>query len=303
MKKIIVFLSLMLALIMIFSLISCNKKVEENSIQTPKASETKEKKAVAYVIYADYPLSESSSSLSSQIDEKIAIKKASEKEFAINIPVNSFVDKTAPETKTITIDQKEYVLNYRQSTKTVSSIPLFSENSYYDSADASAEFYLERNELISFYRDVDCGIQNELDADVANKKAEEIIKEIYGENALSGYTLHSSEASDANNKYIYYVTYKRYVYGVPSNDDIRVAFNMNGELHSIRAIEKGSLANAEKDMTKEELVKAIEFFNATFSDGWSNTGITLIVDANGDYYIKTLVWKGEDAHYVYINVQ
>jgi hypothetical protein len=171
-------------------------------------------------------------------------------------------------------------------------------------ADVAAQFRLQNNELIYFSNGkVDCRIQNELDAEVANKKAEEIIKEIYGENALDGYTLHSSKASDDNNEYVYYVTYKRYVYGVPGNDDIRVAFNMNGELSHIRALEKGSLANAEKDMSKEEVDKAIEFFNATFSDGWSNTGLTLIVDSNGDYYIKTLVWKGDDAHYVYINVQ
>ena len=144
----------------------------------------------------------------------------------------------------------------------------------------------------------------------AKEKAIAVITELYGADTFDEYkykhtlvsTYNSSDKQDG-----YSVTYQRYVFGIPTDDDISVKFNMSGEVLAINARGKGKLANAEKDITKEQIDNAIKMVNEQFSDKWSVHAPSIVIDSEGDYYVRIGISRNVNgqvtAMQLYINVQ
>jgi len=69
------------------------------------------------------------------------------------------------------------------------------------------------------------------------------------------------------------------------------------------------LANAEKDITKEQIDNAIKAVEENFSDSWSvhESSATIVMDSEGDYYVRMGISRNTDgmvtAVQVYINVE
>ena len=144
----------------------------------------------------------------------------------------------------------------------------------------------------------------------AKEKAIAVITEIYGVETFDEYkyldtlvsTYNGSDKQDG-----YSVTYRRYVFDIPTDDDITVKFNMSGEVLAINASGKGKLANAENDITKEQIDNAIKVINEQFSDKWSVHAPAIVIDSEGDYYVRIGVSRNVNgqvtAMQLYIKVQ
>ena len=279
-------------------------------------TEPNEDDRVIYTIYADSSLGVSSSI--EGISEQVSIKSATEKTF-------TFSKKTKTERHSSAVDNYEFTVAGQTYT-----IPFV--ESYETAADSSEKVrrYMQYNRYLS----VETGIlletnietkevemfsnpgqlRNNWEGDLTEAEAKEkaiaVITELYGADTFDEYkykhtlvsTYNSSDKQDG-----YSVTYQRYVFGIPTDDDISVKFNMSGEVLAINARGKGKLANAEKDITKEQIDNAIKVVNEQFSDKWSVHAPSIVIDSEGDYYVRIGISRNVNgqvtAMQLYINVQ
>ena len=313
MKKIIMILSLIFSFTIVFSLISCNGEIQENPEKSEEITEIKksrEIKDVNYVIYADGEY-QGAADMLSQIakGKQIDIVSANQKNFNVTQLQKSHLDETVPSTQTFTVDKKDYTFEYSKTVETVSvsteRLKDFSQyNVYMQNGGLYAEYNTSTKELLMF-ANVGLDVSNEgnLTNDEAQKKAAEVISELYGRDTLNEYVVTLCE-SGIGTVHTYVFVYTRYIHGLPTSDDIEVTLNMLGEVYSVNATTKGSLKNAEKHLYKEEVDKALAFYYETFTTTeWSNSKPKLTVDANGDYYLASMVSKGNTTHQIYINLQ
>jgi hypothetical protein len=332
MKKAIAIVSLILVFATTFSIMSCNnshnkerenitdlegtnESEKKNEIETTiEEEENREIKDVNYLIYADVEYNGTPELLPDVTEGKqINIISSHEKIFNLMKPQKSYQEKDFPSVKTFTVDKKEYTLEYYKTYETVSfSSEKMKNFSLYNAYERRHEYYVEYNvstDELTFFMDMglDLSHTGDLTDDEAKKRAEEIVSELYGSDTLNEYvvTLSFPTVSEGNRtEYKYTVVYTKYVYGLPTSDNIQITMNMLGELDAINAVKKGSLANAEKHLSKEEVDRALEFYNETFPAGeWFNSKPYLTIDSNGDYYIASMVSKNDRTNQIYINIQ
>ena len=102
------------------------------------------------------------------------------------------------------------------------------------------------------------------------------------------------------------MVYRKYVWGTPTNDAIQISVNRNGEVVGVNAKYLGMYSLAENQIEKEAIANAISKLEATFSKAWTINTTTLIIDAEGDYYISAQLSRTNaeeiEAFEVYINV-
>jgi hypothetical protein len=313
MKKILIIISFLTIFTLLVSCNNDNANEATNEVTNEEAAENEEAK---YVIYADFSLGVSSSI--EGISEQVSIKSATEKTF-------TFSKKTKTERHSSAVDNYEFTVAGQTYT-----IPFV--ESYETAADSSEKVrrYMQYNRYLS----VEMGIlletnietkevemfsnpgqlRNNLEGDLTEAEAKEkaiaVITELYGADTLEEYEYkHTLVSTDdrTDKQDGYSVTYQRCVFDIPTDDDITVKFNMSGDVRSINARGKGKLANAEKDITKEQIDKAIKVINDQFSDMWSVHAPSIVIDSEGDYYVRIGISRNVNgqvtAMQLYIKVQ
>jgi hypothetical protein len=146
----------------------------------------------------------------------------------------------------------------------------------------------------------------DLSEEQAKKIAEDTICKLYGANTLNEYK-HRKTTKVENNGKFYVNVYSKYVHGVLTNDDIEVCVNMKGEVTSINALYKGTLAGIENEVSQKDIEDALSAVEEYFGDKWTIEDYKEIVsDSQGDYYICTFVYRMVDgarqSETIYINI-
>lgn len=163
---------------------------------------------------------------------------------------------------------------------------------------------------MSFFSNVDDDrtASGDLTADEARTIADATLLSLYGELAQQEYVYESTLNTATQQKVGYCVVYRKYVWGVRSEDSIQISVNLKGDIVSINAKSLGMFSLAESQITKEEIDNAITALHETFSDNWTVYDEKLILDAEGDYYVSASIYRKAEngmteACAVYINVQ
>ena len=271
-------------------------------------------KEVEYFMYADFATSSSGEAS----DSKIPFKSNGEKIFSNTRLAKVDKPENAPDTVEITIQGKKYSAEY-----------LSSEITYLFSSEKFREFM-----PISVYSDRNRDYMIELDAkgtlrlfidfepnrkadgnfteEEAIEKARAIVAELYGDEVFDRYNEVRAIYSENNGgrEKAFYVYFERKIFGMNTEDNISLDFNMEGELLAINAKKMGTTANAEQDLTQEDIDNAIKAFSETFenADGWYYSAPTrLVIDSEGDYYLRGGASKttasGTLAMRIHINVK
>ena len=288
MKKIVAIISFILILT---TLVSCSKKVE-------------------YTMYVDHSAGVSSATDSSKL--KYPVKSADEKVFSFAETTEISKPSKVEDTKKLTLLGVTYDLDYRKSFTTAISASeklgaLGSYNEYYREA-LTADFNANGN--LAFFLDFNATKENDGDftQEAAIEKAKELIKELYGDDVSKRYEYSDTIVTDNNGKE-YLVVYENKVHGYRTMDIIQISFSSAGKLISVNANNIGTMATAENDLKKSEIENAIKAINDNYSDEWDvSDSYTLIVDSNGDYYIRGGVSKKNEsgsviAMQVYTNIK
>ncbi|MBE6592860.1 MAG: hypothetical protein E7642_02570 [Ruminococcaceae bacterium] len=271
-----------------------------------------------YTIYADFSAEETS--LLESKSSSIPIKSATEKVFSFSTRKEIDRHASAVDNYTFSVDGKTYSIPFNESYETAANasekVRKFGQyNRYLSVTDG---YILETNietKEIELFIGSNSELQNakgNLTEAQAKEKADAIITEMYGAEVFNGYKHKNTLASKADRSEEqdgYSVTYQRSVFGYPTSDDITISLNMNGDLLAVNAKGKGMLANAEKDITKEQIDNAIKAVEENFSDSWSvhESSATIVMDSEGDYYVRMGISRNTDgmvtAVQVYINVE
>ena len=288
MKKAVAIISFILILT---TLVSCSKKVE-------------------YTIYVDHSAGIDSSDSSSF---KYPVKSADEKVFSFAEKTEISKPANAEDTKKLTLLGVTYNLDYRRTFKTAISASerlgdLGSINEY-TRDDFIAEF--NSDGTLIFFSDLGTDRRNEGDftEDAATETADKLVKELYGDDIENQYERTKLSGSAGASKKTYSFSYKRKVHGFDTIDTILIKFNMEGKLVCVNAKNMGTMETAEKDLKKSEIEKAIKAINDNYSGKWNvSDSYTLIVDSNGDYYIRGGVSRKNEsgsiiAMQVYTNIK
>ena len=268
---------------------------------------------VSYVVYADLAYSEEITNLSSlSIGEReIVLRSSKEISFSRAAKTSSEKKEALQGTKVFSILGEERSLVYTGSYSAAESEKIKNVLSYdrYIDENSLLEINPVTNE-IAFFRDGT--INRNTTPDKCNKeqaeaKADDIIKQLYGEDVLDSYK-HSDtiETKDGSRKH-YTVVYKRYIHGCPADDSILISIDKGGELLSVNAITKGLFLNSENEITKKEAEAAIAALNSAFAENWSLGEPSLTRDSKGDYYVECLIYRNNNGQseslQIYINVQ
>ena len=268
---------------------------------------------VSYVVYADLAYSEEITNLSSlSIGEReIVLRSSKEISFSRAAKTSSEKKEALKGTKSFSILGKEWSLVYTGSYSTAESEKIKNVLSYDSYIDENS--LLEINPVtneIAFFRDGTINrntTPDKCDKEQAEAKADDIIKQLYGEDVLDSYK-HSDtiETKDGSSKH-YTVVYKRYIHGCPTDDSILISIDKGGEFLSVNAITKGLFLNSEKEITKKEAEAAIAALNSAFAENWSLGEPSLTRDSKGDYYVECLIYRNNNGQseslQIYINVQ
>ena len=279
-------------------------------------TEPNEDDRVIYTIYADF--SSGASSTLEGISEQISIKSATEKTFTFSKKTKTERHSSAVDNYEFTVAGQTYTIPFVESYETAANaaekVKKYMQYNRYLSAEKGVilETNIETKE-IELFSNLHPSVENwegDLTETEAKEKAIAVITEIYGVETFDEYeyletlvsTYNGSDKQDG-----YSVTYRRYVFDIPTDDDITVKFNMSGEVLAINAREKGKLANAENDITKEQIDNAIKVINEQFSDKWSVHAPAIVIDSEGDYYVRIGVSRNVNgqvtAMQLYVKVQ
>ena len=268
---------------------------------------------VDYAIYADLAYSEEITNLSSlSIGEcEIVLRFSKEISFSRAAKTGSEKTENLTGTKVFSILGEERSLIYMDSYSAAESEKIKNVLSYdrYIDENSLLEINPVTNE-IAFFRDGT--INRNTTPDKCNKeqaeaKADDIIKQLYGEDVLDSYK-HSDtiETKDGSSKH-YTVVYKRYIHGCPADDSILISIDKSGALLSVNARTKGLFLNSENEITKKEAEAAIAALNSAFAENWSLGEPSLTRDSKGDYYVECLIYRNNNGQseslQIYINVQ
>lgn len=290
---------------------SSSNEIEKNAEQPTDAK----KEPVKYVMYAAFSAGAGENSSIDAERPDIEIKPSAEKNF--NITTREYVNELSNDptnTKKFKVAGKTYEVAYLRSYNTpLSSSAKFNKvgklSQYYSSAEKiTIEAIDETNEIVLF---MDSNVNRRAEGDLskaqAEAKAKEIFESIYGSESLKNYSFEISLVETQNEKY-YKAEYSRYVYGLKTEDNLSLKINMEGKLASFTALKRGTMNNAEQDLTKEEIDNAIKAVNEKFSASWTvSNDHYIVIDSNGDYYLRTNIARSLDksppAMEIHTNIQ
>lgn len=310
MKKI---LSIMSLIIIVLALASCFDNVDysndEEVIQPTE--ETVERDPVNYTVYADFSMG-SQISLESEEISKVTLKPASEKEFSFI--GRDFVDRpeNTNDTFEVQIRNELYEFGYFGSRKIFSSsntsklknreiVNVYLSDTRHIEISAGDErplfFFTNSNQRVT---------DGDFTEEEAVEAAKSVIAELYGADAIEGYS-RIKFSDDGEPKEDYSIGFRKKIFGYDTNDTVIVSFDMAGNFIGFNAYKYGILENAEKDLTKEEIEKAIAYVEDTFSDNWDIGTPSVVADTEGDYYIEVGLSrkKGEiiEAMQIHVNIR
>ena len=271
-------------------------------------------KEVEYFMYADF----STSSSGEASDSKIPFKSNGKKIFSNTRLAKIDKPENAPDTVEITIQGKKYSAEYLASEIT----HLFSSEKFREFMPISK--YSDRNREYSIELDAKGTLRLFIDfepnrsaegnftEEEAIEKARAIVAELYGDEVFDRYNevrVSYSENNGGREK-AFYVYFERKIFGMDTEDNISLDFNMEGELLAINAKKMGTMASAEQDLTQEDIDNAIKAFSETFENagGWHYSAPSwLVIDSEGDYYLRGGASKKTDsgtfAMQIHINVK
>ena len=156
------------------------------------------------------------------------------------------------------------------------------------------------NELILFSDAKKASIKGIISESSAISIADEVFKQVYGEDLRNEYKcIGFVDGSDTP----YNVTYVRQVFGMDTNEVIGISLNGNGDVFRIQAQMFRMYDDAEKDITKEEIDAAKKYLTEKLSSKYDIRSTELIINSEGDYYVKAYVWINNSFELAYVNVQ
>lgn len=301
MKKVFKIISCILLITMLASCANNSENVKENN--TSAESKTY---AIYFNPYSGVTLKEE------QDTTDITFKDARTKVF-------TFADKTkisrpsdADDLQTLELNGKTYSLQYSKTCETaLSSSKNFKEYSKfntYKSDTIQADTRVSTNELL-FFANLDQNdsiVTGDLTEEEAKIVADATILSLYGESAQQEYTYETTVYTNSQLTVQYTVVYRKYVWGMPTNDAIQISVNMKGDVVAINARSLGMFSLAESQIDKKAIDDAISTLQATFSENWTIGTTMLVLDAEGDYYISAKLFRkntqGIEAMEVFINI-
>ena len=118
--------------------------------------------------------------------------------------------------------------------------------------------------------------------------ADNQIAKLFGENAVKDYKRMTIRTNDTMRD-TYSVYYVRTVHGIETQDAISVTINMQGQIGAVNANFFGLFANAENEITKEQIDNAIKAAEDRFLEDYTVNNKYLTIDSNGDYYVELYV--------------
>lgn len=210
------------------------------------------------------------------------------------------------------LNGKTYSLEYSKTYKTAlsssDSLKGYSLFNSYRSDTVWADTRVDTNELLMFtILDADELIAaGDVTEDEAMAVAESTFLSLYGKESINEYTYEDTVYTDTELVVQYTVVYRKYVFGIPTNDTVQISVNMKGNVVGINAKSMGMFSSAEEQLSKDSISDALSMLNKTFSDDWNIGTTMLVLDAEGNYYISAQLSRnvsGElEAILVYINV-
>ena len=286
-----------LTLLLVFSLASC--------ANTPMPENEKD-----YVIYY-YP---SAGNLIENEKETTdaTFENAETKVFSFSSKTEIDKPHNAENQQNFELNGKTYSLEYSKSYKTAlsssDSLKGYSLFNSYRSDTVLADTRVDTNELLMFtILDTDELIAaGDVTEDEAMAVAESTFLSLYGKESRNEYTCEDTVYTDTELVVQYTVVYRKYVFGIPTNDTVQISVNMKGDVVGINAKSMGMFSSAEEQLSKDSISDALSMLNKTFSDDWNIGTTMLVLDAEGSYYISAQLSRnvsGElEAMLVYINV-
>lgn len=156
------------------------------------------------------------------------------------------------------------------------------------------------NELILFSDAKKASIKGIISESSAISIADEVFKQVYGEDLRNEYKcIGFVDGSDTP----YNVTYVRQVFGMDTNEVIGISLNGNGDVFRIQAQMFRMYDDAEKDITKEEIDAAKKHLTEKLSSKYDIRSTELIINSEGDYYVRAYIWINNSFELAYVNVQ
>ena len=227
---------------------------DENQPEVPSDSNESDNptelpvKEVEYFMYADFATSSSEEAS----DSKIPFKSNGEKIFSNTRLAKVDKPENAPDTVEITIQGKKYSAEYLASEIT----HLFSSEKFrefmpiskYSDRNRDYMIELDAKGTLRFFIDFEPNRRAEgnFTEEEAIEKARAIVAELYGAEVFDRYNevrAIYSENNGGREKDIH-VYFERKIFGMNTEDNISLSFNMEGELLAINAKKMGTTANA-----------------------------------------------------------
>ena len=228
-------------------------------------------------------------------ESDIKIKSATEKVFNISNRTSIEKGDDYKPSCVIAIGSRSYDLNYVRTYRT----ELHTSEKHRELSEIDrfivdnrivAEYISGTDVLLSYFEGGDeiRFVNGDLTENKAKELSETVIKAQYGEEVLSEYVFEKASYTDDESGRTYTVTYTKFVHGMKTNDNIRLVFNMQGELIGLSAKYFGVYKYAEDDVSSEQIKKAREALIESVSDDWTiyEESMLLIIDSLGDYYLE-----------------
>ena len=299
MKKRTILLSICLCLAILLS--SCSNQTHPNDNDGNEPSERKE---VQYSLYLSG--SDCGGTLNLNLpSEQIQTKPADQKTFYFTSKIKIEDPNNEGSSRTLKIAGQSYDLDYFKTYRTElydsDQLKAHAESIEFKKNKIYADYRVSDGALL-FFANLNREVRNisgDLTEDEAKELAKATLTEMYGEDILNQYVFDEVVFTDNQMTTRYGIIYRKYVHGIPTNDQMSISFNMNGEVLSINARLLGVYDNAEKDITKEQIDNALAYLNDTLG---AVSLPTLIVDSLGDYYLRA--YSGTTMPFeVYINIE
>ena len=293
MKKVIM---LILALSLSIIMVSCNKDNKETQDNQETEKENKE-----YAIYLGNTYSYDPLTLESNENTKVKVSPE-QKQFYLSKSEPLEKDENTPDTFVYNIGADEITCKFDK----IYEMGVKKLNRYVSEDPVTIDIDISAGEIVFLSSNVERYEKDgNLSEEQANKIAEETICKLYGSNILNEYKRQPTIMYQNTNCYA--VCYSKYVHGMLTNDDIEIGVNMKGEVVTINAYYKGTLAGIENEVSQKDIEDALLAVEEYFGDKWTIDDYKQIVsDSQGDYYICTFVYRIVDgarqSETIYINI-
>lgn len=284
---------------------------DENQPEVPSDVTEPNAEKVNYVIYADFQTG-SIPEFEGGDNYTLETSPIASKDFSFSNRTNIEKPTNVPETLMLKLQNREEEFEYVRtfstplaSSKKFSHLGIMNE---YKTKGEMVRVNASSGEIL-FYANarVNKEAEGDFTQEQAKEMAEKILVELYGEDALEYYTFDTFLSSGQEKVTTIGVQYVKKVLGFSTDDDVLIKFNAAGELISINANKKGTMARAEDDLTREQIENAIKVLNEK-DPGSPNRSIQLLIDSEGDYYLMTpMTLKDNNGNSIgilaYINIE